>query len=75
MSNKIDKKKVNRFKDFETLYTEEKSFNAIIKPNKNLNLLLHQLPSLVYHFCICQTILGLSMLFYRIPYVSLEKKI
>ena len=39
-SNKVDLKKIDRFKDFETLYTKEKSFNEIIAPNKNLVLLL-----------------------------------
>ena len=39
-SDTIDVKKENRFKDFETLYTKEKSFNKIIAANKNLNLLL-----------------------------------
>ena len=33
-SNKVDLKKIDRFKDFETLYTKEKSFNEIIAPNK-----------------------------------------
>ena len=37
-SNKVDLKKIDRFKDFETLYTKEKTFNKIIFPNKNLNL-------------------------------------
>ena len=39
-SDTIDVKKTDRFKDFETLYTKEKSFNKIILPNKNLDLLL-----------------------------------
>ena len=39
-SNKVDLKKIDRFKDFETLYTKEKSFNETIAPNKNLDLLL-----------------------------------
>jgi len=39
-SNRVDLKKIDRFKDFETLYTKEKSFNKIILPNKNLELLL-----------------------------------
>ena len=39
----VDKKKIDRFKDFETLYTEKKSFNEIIKPNKDLNLLLSKI--------------------------------
>ena len=39
-SNTVDLKKTDRFKDFETVYTKEKSFNKIVAPNKNLNLLL-----------------------------------
>ena len=39
-NNTVDLKKKDRFKDFETLYTKEKSFNKIIIPNKNLDLLL-----------------------------------
>ena len=39
-SNTVDLKKIDRFKDFETLYTKEKSFNKIVAPNKNLDLLL-----------------------------------
>jgi len=39
-SDTADLKKDNRFKDFETLYTEEKSFNKTIDANRNLNLLL-----------------------------------
>ena len=39
-SNTVDLEKTDRFKDFETLYTKEKSFNKIVVPNKNLNLLL-----------------------------------
>ena len=39
-SDTIDVKKTDRFKDFETLYTKEKSFNQTIAPNKNLDLLL-----------------------------------
>ena len=39
-NNTVDLKKTDRFKDFETLYTKEKSFNKIILPNKNLDLLL-----------------------------------
>ena len=39
-SNTVDLKKTDRFKDFETLYTKEKSFNKVIAPNKNLNLVL-----------------------------------
>ena len=38
-SDTIDVKKTDRFKDFETLYTKEKSFNQTIAPNKNLGLL------------------------------------
>ena len=36
----VDQKKANRFKDFETLYTEEKSFNKIIKPNNKFKIIL-----------------------------------
>ena len=39
-SDTIDLKKTERFKDFETLYTQEKSFNKIILPDKSLDLLL-----------------------------------
>ncbi len=39
-SNTIDSKKKDRFEDFETLNIKEKSFNKIILPNKNLDLLL-----------------------------------
>ncbi|MBD1150536.1 PQQ-binding-like beta-propeller repeat protein [Pelagibacterales bacterium SAG-MED29] len=39
-SDTIDVKKTDRFKDFETLYTKEQSFNQTIAPNKNLDLLL-----------------------------------
>ena len=39
-SNKVDSEKSKRFKDFETLYTKEKSFNRIVSPKKDLNLLL-----------------------------------
>ncbi len=39
-SNKVDLKKIDRFKDFETLYTKEKSFNEVISPNKNLDIIL-----------------------------------
>ena len=39
-SNTADIKKTNRFKDFETLYTKEKTFNEILLPKNNLNLIL-----------------------------------
>ena len=39
-SNTLDLEKTDRFKDFETLYTQEKSFNKIIIPNKSLDLVL-----------------------------------
>tara|TARA_B100000575_G_C23142154_1_gene665038 strand:- start:3462 stop:4787 length:1326 start_codon:yes stop_codon:yes gene_type:complete len=39
-SNSVDKKKINRFKDFDTLYTKEKTFNEVLKPKDNLTLLL-----------------------------------
>lgn len=35
-SNEADVSQENRFKDFETLYSEEKTFNEIILPRKNL---------------------------------------
>ena len=39
-SNLISKKKVDIFKDFETLYTEQKKFNEIIPPPLNLKIFL-----------------------------------
>ena len=39
-NSKVDKEKVDRFKDFETLYTKEKSFDKVFLPKNNLNLLL-----------------------------------
>ncbi len=39
-NSNVDKEKAERFKDFETLYTKEKSFNNVVLPKKNLNLLL-----------------------------------
>ena len=39
-NNTVDLKKTDRFKDFETLYIEEKSFDKIIIPNKSLDVLL-----------------------------------
>ena len=39
-SDTIDSKKTERFKDFETLYAQEKSFNKIILPDKSVDLLL-----------------------------------
>ena len=33
--NEIETKKNKKFKDFETLYTEEKTFNQIIEASKN----------------------------------------
>ena len=39
-SKKVDQEKSKRFKDFETLYTKEKSFDKIILPKKNQNILL-----------------------------------
>ena len=39
-NEEVDSQKINRFKDFDTFYTKEKSFNKIVAPNKNLNLLL-----------------------------------
>ncbi len=37
-SNQIDSKKKDRFKDFEKLYTSEKSFDSIIIPDNNLKI-------------------------------------
>ncbi len=37
-SDPVNKEQEKRFKDFETLYTEKKTFNKIIEPNKNLSL-------------------------------------
>tara|TARA_X000001036_G_scaffold301749_1_gene280835 strand:- start:306 stop:1631 length:1326 start_codon:yes stop_codon:yes gene_type:complete len=39
-SSIIDIEKKKRFEDFKTLYTEEKTFNSIIEPPENLNLLI-----------------------------------
>ena len=39
-NNKVTKEIQNRFKDFETIYTEEKLFNSIIEPANNLNIIL-----------------------------------
>tara|TARA_X000001036_G_scaffold118126_1_gene111593 strand:- start:483 stop:1805 length:1323 start_codon:yes stop_codon:yes gene_type:complete len=39
-SNEVNLKKEERFKDFETLYTKTKSFNALIEPNNNLEIIL-----------------------------------
>ncbi len=39
-NSNVDKEKADRFKDFETLYTKEKSFNKVVLPKKNSNLLL-----------------------------------
>ncbi len=39
-NSKVDKEKAERFKDFEILYTKEKSFNKVVLPKKNSNLLL-----------------------------------
>ena len=37
-NSQIDYIKNNRFKDFETLYSDDKIFNEIISPAKNLNI-------------------------------------
>ena len=37
-TNEANTKKEDRFKDFETLYTETKSFESIIKPDNNLKI-------------------------------------
>ena len=39
-SNVVNKKNIDRFKDFETLYAEEKTFNRIIKPRNNSQIYL-----------------------------------
>ena len=39
-NNSVDLDKDKRFKDFETLYTKEPTFNKVIKPNKKLNIKL-----------------------------------
>ena len=39
-NNEADIKKQDRFKDFETLYTKTKSFNRLIKPKNNLEIIL-----------------------------------
>ena len=39
-NNVVNKKNIDRFKDFETLYTEEKTFNRIIKPRNNSQIYL-----------------------------------
>ena len=36
-ASEIDSKKEDRFKDFETIYNEQKSLNDVILPNNNLN--------------------------------------
>ena len=37
-SNEVTSKKDDRFKDFETLYTETKSFESIIEPENNIKI-------------------------------------
>ena len=37
-SNEVNTKKNDQFKDFETLYTETKSFESIIEPDNNLKI-------------------------------------
>ena len=39
-SNEVNSKKEERFKDFETLYTETKSFDSLIEPKNNLEIIL-----------------------------------
>ncbi len=39
-SDTVNIEKESRFKDFETLYTKEQSFDKVVAPSKNLNLLL-----------------------------------
>ena len=44
-SNEANLKKEERFKDFETLYTKTKSFNALIDFNSNLEIILDPIKS------------------------------
>ena len=39
-SNEVNSKKEERFKDFETLYTETKLFDSLIEPKNNLEIIL-----------------------------------
>ena len=39
-SNEVNLKKEERFKGFETLYTQTKSFNSLIEPKDNLEIIL-----------------------------------
>ena len=38
-SGEVNSKKEDRFKDFETLYTQTKSFNSLIEPQDNLEII------------------------------------
>ena len=42
-SNQVDINKKDRFADFEKLYTSEKSFNSIIKPENNLKISINSI--------------------------------
>ena len=42
-SNEVDINKRDRFADFEKLYTSEKSFNSIIKPENNLKISINSI--------------------------------
>ena len=44
-SAEVNLKKEERFKDFETLYTQTKSFNGIIEPKNNLEIILDSVQS------------------------------
>ena len=44
-SNEIDLIKKNRFENFETLYAEQKSFNNIIPPKNDLQIILDPIKS------------------------------
>ena len=44
-NNKVNSKKDEKFKDFEKLYTETKSFESIIEPDNNLQINLDPVKS------------------------------
>ena len=44
-SNEVDLSKKNRFENFETLYAEQKSFNDIIPPKNDLQIILDPIQS------------------------------
>ena len=41
-SNEVNLAKQNRFKDFETLYTEERTFNEIVNPKGDIKVLFNK---------------------------------